>query len=161
MFHPFFFLGHSSGHLGAGWQKEVGCLFGSSGPEAAGGFGPGPPRAAGGVLGHSAAFDTAPPFAYNANCSIFNHFPGCLIGPGHLQGGTSPWTRTAFLSRIAPYAACCIVSALVFLILGWAAAKKGRAPARLALRPGQPAGRAGQSGGRHRGTAAGPGGRCG
>ena len=29
------------------------------------------------------------------------------------------------LSRIAPYAACCIVSALVFLILGWAAAKKG------------------------------------
>lgn len=34
------------------------------------------------------------------------------------------------LSRIAPYAACCIVSALVFLILGWAAAKKGaRLPA--------------------------------
>ena len=64
------------------------------------------------------------------------------------------------LSRIAPYAACCIVSALVFLILGWAAAKKGaRLPGWLSFLDADTL--TVLVGGRHRGTAAGPGGRCG
>ena len=65
----FFFLGHSSGLLGADGKKRWDVFSAHRGQRRQAVWASGR-RAAGGVWGHSAAFDTAPSFAYNANCSI-------------------------------------------------------------------------------------------